>query len=266
MLRGETPSTVVWTGDLDLLDGRPKAGGTARAEWNTEEGRLRLHRELGLMPYLDYETFWAAEPRYDGSVEVVVRTDGDATARCIRTPLGELREENVFSRASCSTAVTGTPCSRDAISNFCCTFSITGDWSRRTWRTTAAARSSGGNTSGLPCIGLPRSGLASLCYEWAGLENAVFLIADHEGLVREVLDRMEAQEEPIVERSSSWRRRWFIFPTISPARTSAGLYDEFMGPGHRRRIERLHKGGVKCAVHPRRNRARPAAKARGGRL
>ena len=55
-----------------------------------------MHRELGLMPYLDYEKFWAAQPRYDGNVEVVVRTDGDATTRCFRTPLGELREESVF--------------------------------------------------------------------------------------------------------------------------------------------------------------------------
>ena len=30
---------------------------------------------------------------------------------------------------------------------------------------------------------------------------------------------------------------------------SASLYDEYMAGGHRRRIERLHAAGVKCAVH-----------------
>ena len=249
LLRGEKPAKVVWTGDLDYWMAGQRQAGTALAEWNTEAGRLRLHRELGLMPYLDYEKFWAAQPRYDGNVEVVVRTDGDATTRCFRTPLGELREESVFSRASCSTAVTRHAVqSRQDLELLLYLLdhrrlepSHLADYRQRAalWR----------QYDGLPCIGLPRSGLASLCYEWAGLENAVFLIADHDDLVREVLDRMEAQEGPILETLVELAPPLVHFPDNLSSQNLSCLYDDFMGPGHRRRIERLHHGGVKCAVH-----------------
>jgi hypothetical protein len=249
LLRGEKPGEVVWTGDLDYWMAGQRQAGIARAEWDTAAGRLRLHRELDLMPYLDYETFWAAHPQYDGSVEVVVRTDGDATLRCLRTPLGELREESVYSRASCSTAVTrhAVKSKRDldilryVLDHRRLEPSHLADYRERAeiWR----------RYDGLPCIGMPRSGLASLCYEWAGLASAVYLIADHEGLVREILQRMEAQEEPILEALVDLVPPLVHFPDNLSSQNLSGLYDDFMGPGHRRRIERLHKAGVKCAVH-----------------
>ncbi len=88
LLRGEPCEEVVWTGDLAYWLAGRKGSAVWRSDWDTEEGYLRLHRELGLMPYVYYEKFWAAEPRYDRSVEVDVRTEGHATLRVWRTPVG----------------------------------------------------------------------------------------------------------------------------------------------------------------------------------
>lgn len=106
VLRGERPDRVVWTGDLAYWIAGRKQQSEARPEWDTEEGYLRLHAELGLMPYVYYEKFWAAEPRYDASVDIGVQVRGGTATRTFCTPVGELREENFYSPTSCSTAIT----------------------------------------------------------------------------------------------------------------------------------------------------------------
>ena len=93
------PLTLYW------IAGQQQAG-TAKPAWNTEEGHLQLHKELGILPYYYYEKFWAAEPRYDGSVELIDTKEGDKTIRRFRTPVGELCEESVYSPLSCSWGIT----------------------------------------------------------------------------------------------------------------------------------------------------------------
>ena len=106
LLNGEQPDHMVWTADITYwIVGRQQAG-SARPEWSTEEGFLRLHQELGILPYYYYEKFWAAEPRYDGCVEATDAKKGDKTTRRFRTPVGELHEESVYSPLSCSSGIT----------------------------------------------------------------------------------------------------------------------------------------------------------------
>jgi hypothetical protein len=250
LLRGEKLPRTVWTGDLDYWLTGQRVARTLRPEWDTTEGRLQLHRDLGLFPYIvDYDAFWAATPRYDPGVELHVQTDGDATTRRIRTPRGELCETSVFSRASCSTAVTRYAVSSradletlvDLIERRRLEPANLDDYPQRAglWR----------RYDGLPCLGLPRSPLSAFCYEWAGLQNAAFLIADHEPLVRELFAMMEAQEAPILEAIARLRPPLVHFPDNLSSQNLTGWYNEWLGPWHRRRIERLHAAGVRCAVH-----------------
>jgi hypothetical protein len=39
------------------------------------------------------------------------------------------------------------------------------------------------------------------------------------------------------------------FPDNLSSECTTGYYDNYMAAGHRRRIDRLHRAGVKCAVH-----------------
>ena len=64
-LDGERPDQIVWTADITYWIAGQQQAGTAKPAWETEEGYLQLHRELGILPYYYYEKFWAAEPRYD---------------------------------------------------------------------------------------------------------------------------------------------------------------------------------------------------------
>jgi hypothetical protein len=101
----------------------------------------------------------------------------------------------------------------------------------------------------LPCIGLPRSPLASFVYEWAGLQNASYLLIDCEGKVRHALDLMEEQERPVLDGVCDLRPPLVHFPDNLFSDNLTGFYDEYMAPGHRRRLDRLHGCGIRAAVH-----------------
>ena len=97
LLRGEMPDRLVWTADIAYWIAGQQEAGSAKPEWSTEEGFLRLHDELGILPYYYYEKFWAAEPRYDGQIELVETKEGKKSTRRLRTPVGELaRRKRLF--------------------------------------------------------------------------------------------------------------------------------------------------------------------------
>lgn len=248
-LVGERPDQVAWTADINYwLAGQRQAGG-ARPEWDTEEGYLKLHRELGILPYYYYEKFWAAEPRYDDAIQLIETGDHDRHTRLFRTPVGELREDGVYSPMSFSLGITKhlVESERDLdillyiLRHRRLTPANLADWPerRRLWAA----------YGGLPCIGLPRSPLAALLVEWAGVQNASYLFLDCPEKVADALRIMEDQESPILDAICDLAPPLVHFPDNLCSECSTRLYDKYMAGTHQRRIERLHAAGVKCAVH-----------------
>jgi hypothetical protein len=249
LLSGERPGRVVWTADIAYwIAGRQQAG-SARPEWSTEEGYLRLHHELGILPYYYYEKFWAAEPRYDGRIGLAEAKNGDKITRRFLTPAGELREESVYSPLSCSTGITKhfveTESDLDVLLYVLRHRRLTpanlADWPerRRMWQA----------HGGLPCIGLPRSPLSAFLVEWAGVQHGSFLLTDCPQKFSEVLQLMEDQEAPILDAVCDLAPPLVHFPDNLSSDCTTSLYDDYLAGVHRRRIDRLHAAGVKCAVH-----------------
>lgn len=249
MLAGRRTDDIVWTADITYWIAGQKQAGTADPCWDTEEGYLALHRDLGLLPYYYYERFWAAEPRYAGGVELVESVEGDTTLRRFRTPIGELVEQSVYSPSSCSAGCTKhfvqSPGDLDVLlyvlehrrlepANLT-------DYAqrRRLWAA----------YDGLPCLGMPRSPLPALCYEWAGVEHTAYLLADCEDKVSAILDVMESQETPVLEAICELAPPLVHFPDNLSSANLTSFYDRYLAGTHRRRIERLHAAGVRCAVH-----------------
>ncbi len=249
LLAGERPREVVWTADIVYWIAGRQQDGTAKPAWKTEEGCLQLHKELGILPYYYYEKFWAAEPRYDPSVQLIETKAGGATNRRFRTPVGELCETNVYSPRSCSWGVTKhfveSQSDLDVLLHLMQHRRLEpanlADWPerRRLWQT----------YGGLPIIGLPRSPLASFMVEWAGVQNASYLLLDAPQQIAEILRLMEEQEPRDRRRVRLGAAAGPLSATTCRASARTGLYDNYMSPGHRRRIEQLHAADVKCAVH-----------------
>lgn len=198
LLRGERVNDTVWTADITYWIAGQAQAGKADPAWKTEEGYLVLHRDLGVMPYYYYEKFWVAEPRYDGTVETSTETRGLATRLRIETPVGALTEESTYLPESCCTGCTKhfVESSQDLdvllylLEHRRLEPANLDDYPQRreVWR----------KYDGLPCLGLPRSPLAAFCYEWAGVENMVYLMMDAPGKVERALRIMEEQEAPIL--------------------------------------------------------------------
>lgn len=248
-LAGEQPDQIAWTADISYWLAGQRQAGVARPEWDTEEGYLKLHRELGILPYYYYEKFWAAEPRYDDSIQLIDTQEHDRHIRVFRTPVGELREESVYSPMSCSLGITKHLVESENDLDILLYIlrhrrlepANLADWPerRRLWEA----------YGGLPCIGLPRSPLAALLVEWAGVQNASYLFLDYPDKVAEALRMMEDQESPILDALCELAPPLVHFPDNLCSECSTRLYDEHMAVTHQRRIERCHAAGVKCAVH-----------------
>ncbi len=251
LLSGERPNQIVWMADLAYWIAGQQQAGTAKSQWNTEEGFLQLHKELGILPYYYYEPgkSWAAEPRYDRCVEVVDAKDRDKSVRRFRTPVGEIWEESVYSPLSCSVGVTKHFVRSERDLDVLLYIlrhrrleptSLVG-WPerRRLWE----------SYDGLPCIGLVRSPLAAFLVEWAGMQAGSYLLIDCPEKVAEFAQLMEEQEMPMIDAVCELAPPLVHFCDNLTSECTTNLYDAYMAPAHRRRLERLHAAGVKCAVH-----------------
>jgi hypothetical protein len=230
LLAGETPESVIWTADLSYWISGRQHDGTADPAWETEEGYLQLHRDLGVMPYYYYEKLWVAEAVYDDTVRSGQENQGDRVIRTLETPIGSLREESVFLPDSACYGVVKhmAPCNLD-------------DYPQR--------RELWARYDGLPCLGLPRSPLPALAYEWAGLQNMVMLMYDCKDRVRQALALMAKQEAPILDAVCELAPPLVHFPDNLSSDNLTGYYDEHMRERHQQRLQQLHAVGAKAAVH-----------------
>ena len=249
LLAGELPDQVVWTADISYWISGQQQAGLADPAWRTEEGYLRLHRELGIMPYYWYDCFWLGEPVYQAPIEVCTEQDGRRTVRIWRTPLGDLRQEEVYLPESCSTG-----CVKHAVETEADLDRLLLILEHRRLRVTclqdyAERMSLWAGYGGLPSIALPRSPFASFVYEWAGVENAFYLLVDHTRKVESILALMEEQEEPVLQATCQLAPPLVHLADNLTSESLTTVYDQYMAEPHRRRLERLHAVGTRCAVH-----------------
>ena len=86
LLQGNLDAETVWTADITYWIAGQKEAGTAREAWDTEDGYLQLHQDLGIMPYYYYEKFWTASPCYDERIHVSRESSRGRTTIQIQSP------------------------------------------------------------------------------------------------------------------------------------------------------------------------------------
>lgn len=248
MLAGRPARRIVWTADVSYWVFAQRCQGRGEAAWETEQGHLDFCNHHGCMPYYWYGSSQVCRPIYDG---VFVRQESAAglSTTVWHCPAGELREESRFMAESFSTSLT-----KHAVETKADLETLLyvlrrrrlepmnlSDYSARVIRWEAA--------DGIPLIACLRSPLPALFTDWAGVQNAVYLLADHEDLVREILSLIEAQEQPILDAICSAPPPLVHFCDNLSSENLTGYFDEFMAAPYRRRLDRLHEAGVRCAVH-----------------
>lgn len=250
LLRGGRAARPVWTADISYWLAGQRQAGTHDPAWDTEEGCLALHQQLGVMPYYLYEKFNAFEPRFDATVEARTETRGNTTRRSLVTRVGTLSEESVYlpesSCTACARHFVQTPADLRVLRFVLEHRRLEPAGHLREYR---QRRELWERYDGLPPLGMPRSPLSSLCYEWAGVENTAFLLADCRGEVEAAMALMAEQEAPVLDALCELAPPLVHFPDNLASDSLGGWYPTYLAPGHRRRIARLHAAGVKVAVH-----------------
>lgn len=243
LLKGRCADEIVWCADLTYC-----VTGNQRAELQDEEAHLRFCRELGAMPYFWYGKFWAGEPVY-ADVEIHTETRGDRRQRTFRTPVGELVEESAFLEGSWSEAPVRHPVETEA--DLDVLLDLLG---RRQLQPANLADYRSrldlwARYDGVPCLGLPRSPLPAFLTEWAGVEHGALLALDCPDKVTAALDLLEQQEAPVLEAVCRLAPPVVHFPDNLSSDNLTPFFDEHMAARYRRRLERLHAAGIRCAVH-----------------
>jgi len=249
LLNGDVPDEVVWTADISYWISGQRALGNADPSWDDELGYLHLCNELGIMPYYWYDKFWLAEPVYDRLVTVMTATSDQTTVVRWETPIGYLEQESRYLPISGSTGITRhavqSPHDLDIflwlLEHREMVPTNLHDYRQRLdmWI----------QHDGLPSVALTRSPLSAFLYEWAGIQDGVYLLTDEPTKVKRILDLMEEQESSMIDAVCEVAPPLVHFADNLSSDNMAGLYDLYMAGPHRRRLQRLHDAGVRCAVH-----------------
>ena len=248
-LAGAPAARVAWTADISYWITGQQQAGMANPAWAGEEGYLQLCGELGILPYYWYDRFWLGRPEYDACIRVETAALGHRSTRTWHTPRGSLYEETTYLPQSCSSATTRYPVQTpDDLRALLCLLEhrqlrpdCLDDYPARLRRWQ--------QSGGLPSIALPRSPLAAFLYEWAGVQQAVFLLADCPELAQVALSLMEQQEAPVIAAVCAAAPPLVHFADNLSSSNFGSLYEAHMAGTHRRRLERLHAAGIRCAVH-----------------
>ena len=249
LLQGGRPDEIIWAADLEYWVTAQRLAGQLDDKYQGESGRLELARQLGVMPYYWYGDLWLQEPTYHSSVEVTVEERDEQTIKRWTTPIGSIEEIQAFLPESCCAACIKHPVHNRAdlktllyilqhLSLEACGLD---DYAQR--------RRLYAEYDGLPIIALPRSPLPALAVEWCGVENLVYLMMDCPDLIAEILQLFETQQEPIIDVACQAQPPLVHFCDNLTSDCYTPFFDEFMAEPYRRRLDRLHGAGVKCAVH-----------------
>lgn len=249
LLRGEPAEDIVFTADIAYWISARQHDGSASPDWNSEEGFLRLHRELGILPYYYYDKFFSARECFDDTVSLSSETHGHRTITRFATPRGVVWAESVFLPESCCQGTTKhfVENERDLdilqylLEHRRFVPANLDDYHDRMERWATG--------DGLPGLGLPRSPLPSFMYEWAGIQQGVYLLHDANARVREILQLIEDQQRPVIDAVCAIAPPLVHFPDNLASDSLTGYFDAYMAEPYRRRLDRLHAAGSACVVH-----------------
>ncbi len=249
LLSGEMPKEVIWTADLEYWVAGQIQNGLLPEKYQGEIGRLKLSRDVGIMPYFWYDKFWLGKPLYNHNIEYNVLLEGNKTIYLWQTPLGKLEKIDIYSADSCSQACIQYPVSNKQqleillylLKNRVLVPDNMNDYNvrRQLWA----------QYDGLPSISMPRSPLPSLAVEWCGIENLTYMLMDCEGLINDVLFLLDSQEMPILEAVSPVAPPLIHFADNLTSDFYTPFFQIYMKDSYEKRLDILHKSNIKCAVH-----------------
>ena len=246
MFNGEMPDQMPWFADLTYWISGQRKDGTYPKEYEGDEGYLKLHKDLGVGIYLYSPSVYYGK-RDETQFKISRKKEGDLDIQEIHTPEGTLRTVRRYCPISTSSALVEyavkTPDDLRALRCFISAETIHPGFDNfkridELW-----------DEHGIPVLLPPRTPLARLTVEWAGITNLAFLIADYPQDVEETLDTIAQKEDETYDIICCSPAYVVEIPDNLSAETAGGLFKRYSAKYYVKRIKQLHAAGKVVGVH-----------------
>ncbi len=270
MFRGEPTDSVLWISDLTYWRDSQIMQGRLPAQYMGVDGFLKLHLDLGIMPYYIYaidsespkdtenevsvhQIGGAGKPyngvfglKYEG-VEISTEEHGDVIETRYKVGDRELVQKKKW-----------LPCS------FCYSFieypvKTIGDLKTlraivekyHFYSTVNEYKYLAGKWGeyGVPIAPLPRSPMSALITDWMGLENFIFASFDYPDDIQKIIDCIDRANDPAFEIIIKSPAEVFHFCDNLSASNCASFFQKYADRYYKKRFSQLHRHGKKAAVH-----------------
>ncbi len=243
--RGVRPDRPAWVADLSYWYEAAEHAGTLPPEYKGRDGCKRMHADLGVAYYYDYQSR-LFDQGFDG-VELVERQTATERSRQWRTSAGSLSEHWCFlESASCwardTYAVTSErdlPILRDICGRMRFTPAIAAFQAMDKWI----------GESGVPLAPAPRSPLPALLTDWCGVERTIYFMADMPEVMRDIMECIDRANDAAFEITAAAPCDLVHFCDNLDSSASTPFFDGFMREYYGRRLRQLHAAGKHAVVH-----------------
>jgi uroporphyrinogen-III decarboxylase len=243
--RGIHADRPAWVADLSYWYDAAAHSGTLPREYRGRDGYKRLHADLGVGYYYDYESR-LFDPGFEG-VELIEHQTGTERSRQWRTSTGSLSEHWCFlESAACwardKYAVTSErdlPILRDICDRMRFTPTIPAFRAIAEWI----------GECGVPLAPAPRSPLPALLTDWCGVERTIYFLMDIPDTMRAIMESIDRANDAAFEITAAAPCELVHFCDNLDSSTSTPFFGELMRDYYSRRLRQLHAAGKHAVVH-----------------
>jgi len=270
LFRGEETDRILWISDLTYWRDSQIFQGRLPSEYGGTDGFLKLHLDLGVMPYYIYAIDAAAGAHsvddisvhqigttgkpYNGvfglsyeDVEISNVKKGDITETRLMVRGDELKQQRRWLPTSYCFGFIEYPVKtvkqlktlREIVERYHF-YSTVHDYEflSNKW----------GN-SGVPIAPLPRSPMSALIVDWLGLENFIYACFDYPDEVKKTIDCIDRANDAAFEIILKSPAEVFHFCDNLSASNCASFFPNYASEYYKKRFAQLHQMGKKAAVH-----------------
>jgi hypothetical protein len=242
---GVKPDRPAWLADLSYWHEASASAGTLGERYRGTEGYKLLHEDLGVCYYYDYSSR-IFDCSFEGVDFTTVESSGERT-RTWRTPVGQIAEHwRYLKSAWCWAHDCYAVRSQEDLRV------LLDVWERTRFLPCPdvyARLDAWIGEAGLPLAPAPRSPLPALLADWCGVEGTVFLIADHEDLVSDILAAIDRANDAAFEALVASPCQLVHFCDNLDSSASTPFFDRWMREYYEKRVAQLHRAGKFAVVH-----------------
>jgi len=244
VLGGERPDVMPWFADLSYWYHAQKLAGLLPAEYEDDEGFVKLHADHNVGYYLGYAS---ASSSTHENVTASTETAGDVTTTRWRTPVGEIYGEKRFLPETASSAPTKWPVESAQDLRV---LRYIADSTRTTptyERYELLKRLCDGQ--GHPTVLPPRSPISQMLAQWTGAVNLAYLVADAPEELEVTLEALGRAADGAYEAILGCDTPFVELPDNLSGEVVTSLFERYQFDYYVARIEPLHAAGKKVGTH-----------------